>query len=660
MKERKEHIDQYSHIVPWEEKSEKVAIYIRVSTNEQAEDGRWVENQIEKTRKFIDLRKDHVSLAWEEYVFEDLWVSGADPWMTRAWLSKLFAELDYAKKTWQRMPFDKVVVYKIDRFARKLTVLLNIIDKLKSYWVQFASATEALDTSSPFGMAMLSIMWVFAELERSLIYERTSWWETLAKAWWNRWKWVYWYKVVAKRPVVYQEEAEIVKKIFEMLVYEQYSIGEIAKYLKDNKVLIPTASGYLKTWSIKETKYRDPYDWEDKTIRQILKNEVYIGKFYYHKTKRIEVDPVMNKKKTMNVPREDRMLSEVTHTPIINEEFLFDKAQEILENSPWKYQQANSDNMLTWLIKCWVCVDHRERGMLNWRWDKNGKVPTYECNWKDSKKHEYLCPCLSLPRDDLEDLVIDNVFLLLRNPKLLAEYDDFQNHNKKSLQKIKYEIDQTEKHIDKLKSSIEHKTKIIATEWFDDEMLNESVQTKIREQREDLKQVQEKHKELVLKYKSWVDLERYSLWFQTTQEIIGNRLEEMYQSKELTKKLIRQVVDNIIIYARDVQKWDHITWMKRKDGEKPMIPHKVEINFKLPQEFIKALYENTKQTWDQTEDRNRLSKTWSDYLIFTEHDAKQKKIWDSKTVKKVEKHFEENMPWYKEMVDEAKSWAEED
>ena len=70
-------------------------------------------------------------------------------------------------------PFDAVIVYRIDRFARNLRVLLSVIDELSAYGVDFISANESIDTSTPFGKAMLGIIGVFAELERNSIQERT-------------------------------------------------------------------------------------------------------------------------------------------------------------------------------------------------------------------------------------------------------------------------------------------------------------------------------------------------------------------------------------------------------------------------------------------------------------------------------------------------------
>lgn len=68
---------------------------------------------------------------------------------------------------------DQLVVYKLDRLARSLRDLLNIIERLDAMRCEFRSLTEPIDTSSPAGRLMLQILGAVAEFERSLIRERS-------------------------------------------------------------------------------------------------------------------------------------------------------------------------------------------------------------------------------------------------------------------------------------------------------------------------------------------------------------------------------------------------------------------------------------------------------------------------------------------------------
>lgn len=70
-------------------------------------------------------------------------------------------------------PGDEVVVYRLDRFARSLRDLLRILDTLRAAGSSFRSLTEPIDTSSPIGEFVLQVLGAVAQLERSIIRERS-------------------------------------------------------------------------------------------------------------------------------------------------------------------------------------------------------------------------------------------------------------------------------------------------------------------------------------------------------------------------------------------------------------------------------------------------------------------------------------------------------
>jgi DNA invertase Pin-like site-specific DNA recombinase len=68
---------------------------------------------------------------------------------------------------------DVLIVWKLDRLGRSLRDLIKLLDDLKGQGVKFKSLTESMDTQTPTGRAMWQMVGVLAELERSLISERT-------------------------------------------------------------------------------------------------------------------------------------------------------------------------------------------------------------------------------------------------------------------------------------------------------------------------------------------------------------------------------------------------------------------------------------------------------------------------------------------------------
>jgi len=71
-------------------------------------------------------------------------------------------------------PGDTLVVWKLDRLARSLADLLRIIDRLADRGASFKSLTEPVDTSTPMGVFVVQVLGAVAQLERSLIIQRTT------------------------------------------------------------------------------------------------------------------------------------------------------------------------------------------------------------------------------------------------------------------------------------------------------------------------------------------------------------------------------------------------------------------------------------------------------------------------------------------------------
>jgi DNA invertase Pin-like site-specific DNA recombinase len=74
----------------------------------------------------------------------------------------------------RRRQVDVVLVYRFDRFARSVRHLVTALDEFQALGVEFVSYTESVDTSTPLGRATFSIVAALAELERSLIVERSA------------------------------------------------------------------------------------------------------------------------------------------------------------------------------------------------------------------------------------------------------------------------------------------------------------------------------------------------------------------------------------------------------------------------------------------------------------------------------------------------------
>ena len=137
------------------------AAYIRVSTDEQAENGYSLQLQRERIIAQIAAK------GWELYkVFEDSSQSGGK--LERPALQKMLAEIDTGQ-------IQAVVIYKLDRLSRKQRDTMFLIEEIfLKKDIELVSISESLDTTSPTGRATIGMLSVFAQLERDSITERLS------------------------------------------------------------------------------------------------------------------------------------------------------------------------------------------------------------------------------------------------------------------------------------------------------------------------------------------------------------------------------------------------------------------------------------------------------------------------------------------------------
>lgn len=132
----------------------KVAIYVRVSTDEQD-----LKNQLESCKKYCEINK------YEVYkIYKDIYTGTSD---SRPAFNELLSDM-------RQYRFSMVVVTKLDRMGRSLKHLLTLFEEFNSKGVQFVAVTQNIDTSTSSGKLQMQILGAFAEFERNLISERTK------------------------------------------------------------------------------------------------------------------------------------------------------------------------------------------------------------------------------------------------------------------------------------------------------------------------------------------------------------------------------------------------------------------------------------------------------------------------------------------------------
>ena len=288
----------------------RVAVYIRVSTHMQVEDGYSLAAQKNRLKAFS------FSQDWkivQHYVDEGK--SAKD--MERPNLQKMLNGV-------REGLFDIVLVYKLDRLTRSVIDLDRMLTEFNKHDVMFKSATEIYDTTTATGRLFIRLVASMAQWERENLGERVSFGMN-QKAKEGKW-------VINKQPFGYdkdgdylmvnQHEAIVVKRIFDLYLTGKYGVGKIAQIL--NAENIYTKSGF---------------GWNYTTIHYVLTNPLYIGTMRYN----------------YRVNKDQYFEIEGAVPPIIEKE-KFERVQVILsERSHSHPKKAVSPYIFTNNLKCARC-----------------------------------------------------------------------------------------------------------------------------------------------------------------------------------------------------------------------------------------------------------------------------------------------------------------
>jgi site-specific DNA recombinase len=344
-----------------------IALYVRVSTHEQAENGYSIDEQIDRLVSYCN------ALGYDSYkVYKDPGFSGATT--NRPALQNLINDVKLHH-------VHKVLVYKLDRLSRSQVDTLNLIENvfLKND-CDFNSISENFDTATPFGRAMIGILAVFAQLEREQIKERLSMGK-IARAKKGLYKGgglaPIGYDFIDSRLVVNESEREQVKLIYDMFENGGTYRG-IVKFMNDN--------GY-------QHKYGQ---WHRNTLTNVLQNPIYTGTMIYNGE-----------------------TYEGIHEPIISQR-QFDNVQAIIKRRKGQ-RQDNRASLLGNILVCGRCGSklHAHRYSVG-----------YDYYWCDNKRQchnrSYRIDKLdTIILDEIRKLKIDPEF----KPSLKSHHTDTKRIN---------------------------------------------------------------------------------------------------------------------------------------------------------------------------------------------------------------------------------------
>lgn len=377
----------------------KVAIYARVSTEEQAEHGYSIDAQLDTLRNYCQM---YGRVIHDEYV--DSGVSGKS--MTN--------RLELKRLLWdaEKHMFDEVLVWKINRLARKNIDLLQIVDLLDKNNIAFRSFSENFETATPMGKFALQMMGAVGELERNTIVDNVKMgMKQRAKTGLHNGKVPLGYRAVLNSNissydsnlVVVPDEALIVTKIFEL-----YASGRGLKSIANEF----NHTGY-------KTKKGNPFS--TSAVKDILRNPMYAGKIRYNQHEN------WNEKRRRGKNAEP-IIVDGKHPAIISEE-LWERVQQMINKRSFLPPRTfNGEYLLTGLIRCPQCggamVASRTKSKL-----KNGetKINMYYSCGNFRNKGSSVCSANSIRKEEAEEYVFNRLKTVLTQEKLLKRLIEKMN-----------------------------------------------------------------------------------------------------------------------------------------------------------------------------------------------------------------------------------------
>jgi site-specific DNA recombinase len=381
----------------------KPAMYLRVSTHEQRK-----KQTIETQRAFAERFASSNGLCGCGW-YLDNGVSGTIPLAERPEGARLLDDARAGK-------IDTVFVYKLDRLGREARLILNCVNELESLGVTVRSMTEPIDTGSPSGKFLLTVLSGAAGLERDTIIQRSvEGSNRLAReGTWLGGIVPYGYRVEGKDrdsrlavsdqpiPGFKLSEADVVRLIYCMTVEERRSCAYIADYL--NALGVPPV--YTRDGRpLLRGKRRGATHgiWRAGRIRGVLVNPTYKGLHQYGKRSKIRRREVIDRE-----------------VPAIVRVEQWERAQEVLrEHMLFSRRNAKRSYLLRGLIKCGICglTYIGTAGRLH-----DGSIRLYYvCNGRHQARRLYgtkekKCPSASVNGDELEAAIWQDIEQFLRNP----------------------------------------------------------------------------------------------------------------------------------------------------------------------------------------------------------------------------------------------------
>ena len=382
-------------------KGQKCYIYTRVSTAVQVE-GYSLEAQMERLKRYADFEEMPIA-----GVYNDAGKSGKSI-EGRAEFQQMLKDIENQK---DNVRF--VLVFKLSRFGRNAADVLSSLQFMQDYGVNLICVEDGIDSSKDSGKLMISVLSAVAEIERDNILVQTMEGrkQKAREGKWNGGFSPYGYSLEDGELKIDEDEAEVIRLIFDKYVNTNSGATGVAKFLNQNNIDKKVRkNGKLDKFSAG-------------FVRGILDNPVYVGKIAYGRRTMEKVDGKRNEYR--QIKTDDYILVDGIHEAIISEE-IWEMAKAKRKATGGKREKKYNigrNHLLSGIVKCPVCgagmvgnVNRKKRadGTLyrdyfyyacKHRKIVDGHSCTYKKQWKE---------------EQINDAVVEIIRKLVQNEKFSA------------------------------------------------------------------------------------------------------------------------------------------------------------------------------------------------------------------------------------------------
>ena len=308
-------------------------IYTRVSTAMQV-DGFSLDAQRDKLKRYAEYEEMDIVGEYSDEGHSGKNIAGRPEFM------KMLEDIEEGKDD-----VSYVLVFKLSRFGRNAADVLNSLQLMQDFGVNLICVEDGIDSSKESGKLMISILSAVAELERENILVQTMEGrkQKAREGKWNGGFAPYGYALIDGNLAIAEDEAEVIRLIFDKYVHTDMGANGVAEYLNTH--------GYKK----KKRQNNTLTTFAPSFIKGVLDNPVYMGKLAYG---RRVTEKIQGTRNEFHVVKQDEYpIYEGEHDAIISEEeFMLAKTKR--ERTGFRHEKTHSlehEHILSGILKCPVC-----------------------------------------------------------------------------------------------------------------------------------------------------------------------------------------------------------------------------------------------------------------------------------------------------------------